>query len=311
LYLSKYDNLDDSKSKSVIIHSCGFESIPSDICVYESVQALRRANGNGIKIGFSRTSHDLKAFVSRGTITSALTLLDNLPRNKIWESGGPFCLSPIKGIAPPSARLTYSLAPGSKIVGSYFLLGLANRAIVNRSWGLRQSEDVDPYGPEFVYEEFLATHKSRLIGFIASTITICIVYALLYMPPFRTLMAWIFDRDGTNSDYQRLKDGSLVATNITWSTPTSEDPTGKCSRTVFKTKGCDVGYLGTSVMISECALALILNQRHQLPLNCFRRSRVLTPTTALGSILTGRLVKSGFYDIQTDVTTTFYDLKEE
>lgn len=61
----------------------------------------------------------------------------------------------------------------------------------------------------------------------------------------------------------------------------------------------DPGYTATAVMISESALALLLNQ-DQLPL-LGRKGGVLTPMTALGDVLIHRLKQSGRFDFVSEV----------
>ena len=55
------------------------------------------------------------------------------------------------------------------------------------------------------------------------------------------------------------------------------------------------------VTVTECALLLVLNQQADLPLSTCRGFRVLTPVAAFGSMLTKRLIDSGFYEIMTEI----------
>ncbi|KAF8870375.1 saccharopine dehydrogenase [Infundibulicybe gibba] len=288
---------DKANSRSTIILSCGFESIPSDICVFESVSRLRREHKR-VDIGLSRTAIALKAFVSQGTLLSGLSLFEDVPRSILWDCLEPYSLSPVQGKPPLRARLVSSLKHIGGGYGSFFLFGLVNRAIVNRSWGLLQEyghQDL-AYGPNFNYEEVLFS-SSSLIAMIVSLISAAVAYMLLYLPPIRWALRRLASSDSVNPDYADLTTGSLTATNVTWASPAEHYAP---VRTTFKTKNCDAGYLGTSVMIGECALSLVLTPREQLPLNHID-CRVLTATTALGHVLTDRLRKSEYFDIRTEV----------
>lgn len=146
----------EGEKKSIVVHACGYESVPSDLCVWESARALDQVLGSGISLGYSKTSMELKAYVSRGTVSSAIGMLKDLPRDLILQSLQPFCLSPISGSRNSSIKLLYSLRPQLDIVGSFFLLSYNNTAMVNRTWGLLQLHPSEgAYGTNFEYEEFL------------------------------------------------------------------------------------------------------------------------------------------------------------
>ncbi|KAJ6522252.1 hypothetical protein B0H19DRAFT_1277428 [Mycena capillaripes] len=287
---------------SVVIHACGYESIPSDIATFESVQKLRQKYGPNIKIAASTTATDLqKAFVSRGTAVSGINMLRNVPRDFFWKSLEPFSLSPIRGAAAAPTRLLYDLKPHDNLLGSFFLLGTNNVSAVNRTWGLLQSTNSPlAYGEEFKYSEFLVA-PSAAVARVTSVVALVIVSLLIYFPPIRWLAGWLVDRDSTNPKYKELEAGLLSVTNIALSVPTAHDPVAHCAKTVFKTIGGDGGYLGSAVTVTECALLLVLHQRSELPLSSYTSSRVLTPATAFGSMLTRRLLDSGFYAIDTEI----------
>ncbi|KAF8888266.1 Saccharopine dehydrogenase-domain-containing protein [Infundibulicybe gibba] len=289
---------DRANSRSTIIQACGFESIPSDICVFESVSRLLREHKR-VDIGLSRTAMSLKAFaVSQGTLSSALSLLENVPRSVLWDGFEPYSLSPVQGKPPLRARLVSSLKHIGGGYGSFSLLGIFNKPVVNRSWGLLQEyghQDLT-YGPNFSYEEVLVS-SSSLIAMIVSLVSVAMAYMLLYLPPVRWVLKRLANSDSANPDYAGSITNSLTATNVTWASPAEHYAP---VRTTFKTKNCDIAYFGASVMISECALSLVLTPREQLPLSHID-CRVLTATTALGHVLTDRLRRSEYFDIRTEV----------
>ncbi|KAJ7180921.1 hypothetical protein C8R46DRAFT_595372 [Mycena filopes] len=300
--ISLFDSTEHGQTApSVVIHACGYESIPSDIVAFESVQCLRKTYGLGIKPSTSTTAMDLKkTFVSRGTAVSGISMLRNVPRSLFWKSVAPFSLSPVPGTARP-AQLLYRLNPHDRLLGSFFLLAANNVAAVNRTWGLLQSSDSPmAYGEEFTYTEFLVA-PSAAMARVTSVLSLVLVAILIYVPPIRWLAGWFVDRESTNPSYEDLKDGSIAVTNITLSVPSVHHPIVHCARTVFKTTGGDGGYLGSAVTVTECALLLVLHERSDLPLCAYTTSRVLTPAAAFGSLLTERLRESGFYEITSEV----------
>ncbi|KAJ6460137.1 Saccharopine dehydrogenase-domain-containing protein [Mycena vitilis] len=299
---SVFDSTGEGKAaSSIIIHACGYESIPSDIATFESVQKLRQKHGPHLKISNSTTATDLqKAFVSRGTAVSGIYMLRNVPRSFFLKSVESFSLSPIQGITRPR-KLLYDMKPHDNLVGSFFMLAANNVAAVNRTWGLLQrTNSPTAYGEEFAYNEFLVA-PSAAAARIASIMALVVVGLLIYVPPFRWLAGWMVDRDSTNPSYSELDAGCLSVTNITLSAPSEEDPISHCAKTVFKTIGGDGGYLGSAITVTECALLLVLSPPSELPWSSYTSSRVLTPVTAFGSMLTQRLIDSGFYDIRTEI----------
>ncbi|KAF7340782.1 Saccharopine dehydrogenase [Mycena sanguinolenta] len=288
-------------SASVVIHACGYESIPSDIVAFESVQKLRQRYGPDTRVSTSTTAMALhKAFVSRGTVLSGISMLRDVPRDLFWKSLEPFRLSPIQGI-PPRRMTLYDLKPHVALVGSFFLLSANNIAAVNRTWGLLQSiKSAAAYGEEFTYNEFLVASSSN-VARLTSILSFFAAWMLIYIPPIRWLVEWLLDRESAKATYKDLETGSLSATNITISAPSAHGSTPHCAKAVFKTIGGDGGYMGSAVSITECALLLVLHDPSALPLNSFTTSRVLTPVAAFGSMLTKRLIDSGFYEITTEI----------
>ncbi|KAJ7190221.1 Saccharopine dehydrogenase-domain-containing protein [Mycena pura] len=288
-------------SASVVIHACGYESIPSDIVAFESVQKLRQRYGPNTTVSTSTTAMALdKAFVSRGTIVSGISMLRDVPRDLFWKSLEPFSLSPIQG-TPPRRMHLYDLKPHVALVGSFFLLSANNIAAVNRTWGLLQSiKSAAAYGEEFTYNEFLVASSSS-VARLTSILSLFTAWMLIYLPPIRWLVEWLLDRESANPTYKDLETGSLTVTNVTMSVPLAHDSTPHCAKTVFKTIGGDGGYMGSAVTVTECALLLVLHDPSALPLHSFTTSRVLTPVAAFGSMLTKRLVDSGFYEITTEI----------
>ena len=82
------------KTRAVIIPSCGFDSLPSDLAVFLSAKTLKEAAGPSASISESHTSYRLKGLASGGTMHTALAMFDEIPRRRLLEAGKAFSLSP-------------------------------------------------------------------------------------------------------------------------------------------------------------------------------------------------------------------------
>lgn len=120
------------------------------------------------------TSAGLSGGFPGGTIASFITALEDVPFNHLLLSSRDWSLSPVRGARSPAPSLVYRLGPGSRIVGGIGLFGRVNRALVQRTAGLREFAHREArlcgrggrnggagagasYGPAFTYTEFTPT----------------------------------------------------------------------------------------------------------------------------------------------------------
>lgn len=167
-------------TNAILIHSCGFDSIPSDLTTFLAVQRLKSSGGGNVKVGPVRSAFTAKGGASGGTIASALALLGGSSEDRAI-SANPYALSPIAGSHKPKPTLaTWSTFNGKRTWGGFWFMvssgfasgrpsvlpadtvprqGPFNSAIVRRSWGILETADpsskVLAYGPDFNYDEFL------------------------------------------------------------------------------------------------------------------------------------------------------------
>ena len=174
-------------SRALIIPSCGYDSIPSDLSSYLSAKALF---DSGKQPGKSTTVHSIGGSLSGGTIATALSTF-SIPRSFLKLSTRPFASSPIVGPKPfPKPQLIYNLSiPGfTSYIGSFFPMSSPNISVVQRSYGLLELDHIENptspnfhYGSKFTYDEFLKV-QSRLTAFLySSTIFTCMI--LLFFKP--------------------------------------------------------------------------------------------------------------------------------
>ncbi|KAF9445482.1 hypothetical protein P691DRAFT_777529 [Macrolepiota fuliginosa MF-IS2] len=304
-----------NKTGAIIVPSCGYDSIPSDVTAYLANKTLKSLP-TPLNVGTCTTVHGVKGGISGGTISSAITMIEDVPKKDARESAPAYSLSPIKGPPVPRVPLYYRLpVPGARpLIGAFFFMKPTNQALVQRTFGLLEYEarisnsketQLSRYGPDFVYDEFLT--MSSVFGAVSFTLLFGTVFFLFaFVTPFRWLAKKFLPQPGAGPSDEDMQHGYMTATNITKST--SEPPV--YVKTVMKGKG-DPGYLLTAIMISESALSLIfppgsnINSpeaaRAALPHLARRGGGILTPMTAFGDVLIRRLEGSGRFEFSSSV----------
>ncbi|TFK25673.1 saccharopine dehydrogenase [Coprinopsis marcescibilis] len=319
-----------TKTRTVIVPACGYDSIPSDISAHLAHKALLEyvtTNYPGAQfegLNTSISAHKLgNAIVSGGTIASFLTALEEVPYELAKESQNPFVLSPFKRTPLPFPQLVYNLpVPNSQTIkGSMFVMRNSNAAIVHRTAGLLDlhAREVrhsalgrpDPklenarYGSTFVYDEFLV--NSSTISSIVTSVTLIVGFLILKVfTPIRTLAKSFLPGPGTGPSNEEMDKGYLHLTNISTAAPSPSYPPLKV-KSEIKVNG-DPGYRLTAAMISESALSLLLPPPSASPevkktYNPFsalppmaKQGGILTPMTAFGDVLIQRLRDSGHFE---------------
>ncbi|KAF8499352.1 Saccharopine dehydrogenase-domain-containing protein [Gautieria morchelliformis] len=291
-----------SKTHSVIVPSCGFDSIPSDLSAYLSVRTLKQRLGLNVETARSVTAHKFQGGISGGTLRTLYTHFEMVPRQKAIASLQDHALSPASGAASPPIKILYSMPYVTpRIFGSFLLMSPINRSMVLRTRGLLE---VNPsmrslkYGPEFNYEEFLVA-PNRLAGAIMSLTVLALGFCLSASSTVR----WLFKRlvaDNVHGPSEKtMQEGFLKTTNVTSSVPSSTHPE-TVAKTVIRIRG-DPGYLCTSVMLTESAIAL-LDTSKLTPLA--KQGGVLTSVSAFGDELVTRLEATGRFEFETNILET-------
>ena len=160
-----------------------------------------------------------------------------------------------------------------------FLMAGINTRVVRRSNALQGWV----YGRRFRYREvtgFGASPAAPLLGG-AATAAMKTLQTGLAFGPSRTVLAQVLPRPGQGPGEKTRRTGFF---RLQIHTRTS---TGARYLANIEARG-DPGYAATAVMLGETALCLALD-RDRLP----DRAGVLTPATAMGTILAGRLKAAG------------------
>ena len=257
-------NHDDAEmSGARIVHSCGFDSVPSDLGLGLAHQA---AGGVPIVAATLRV-RSLRGGVSGGTIDS---LRQQMKEAKTDASarriiGNPYALTP-----GPSVRLPGLSGSGWDRARSTwqvpFVMGAYNQQIVQRSNYLTGWS----YGQLMQYREVMATGRG-LAGFAragAINVGTAALVAGLAFPPTRALLDRVLPAPGTGPSADAIDHGRFVLDIDVY--PVEGLPVRTRMAAPF-----DPGYGGTGVMLAESALSLAFDD---LP----DRAGVLTPMVAMG-----------------------------
>lgn len=271
------DNHDAAGSTGArIVHSCGFDSVPSDLGL-----GLAHAAAGGGPIAEAV----LRVRSARGGISGGT--LDSL-RQQLLESrtdagirrimANPYALTP-----GPSARLPYR-AGGAVLKDrasrwqAPFIMGGYNQQIVQRSnfltgWG---------YGQLMRYREVVDTGRGVRAALTARAIAggSAALFGALSFAPSRAVVDRFLPSPGEGPDDEAIAHGRFAIEVDAYPV------TGAPVRTTFSAP-FDPGYGGTGVMLGESALSLALDD---LP----EHAGVLTPMVAMGEALAARLRSHDF-----------------
>ncbi|TRM65048.1 Saccharopine dehydrogenase-domain-containing protein [Schizophyllum amplum] len=273
------------QNSTIVIPASGFDSVPSDYSAYLAHKALKSVAPNAT-MAETTSAFTLKAGISGGTLATVFEMLE-VPRDKVKKSFANFATSPVKGKSTPAFQISYRLPHLTPpVYGGTFVMSSANRAIVQRTWGLQQQAgSASAYGPNFKYTEFMQT-SGWLSGVVLSLTMAFGAMVLVALKPLRSLVQKYVAQPGQGPTQDELENGFFKTVTVASSDPLSETSAPVHVKSVFSAKGD--GYLLTSVFTSEAALSILLDH-DKLP-TLGKQGGVLTPASALGDVLYNRLM---------------------
>lgn len=268
----------DSGAK--IVHSCGFDSVPSDLGVGLTAAAAAAAGAGPLSDTVLRLRSG-RGGLSGGTIDSLRQQLLQVRRDPALRRvvADPTALT---GNGPhaesPTSPTQGWRDPASGRWQAPFVMGGYNRQVVLRSHALTEGG----YGPHFSYREVVDTGAGPFGAAAAGAIAVGTAGLVggLSLPATRRLLDALLPKPGEGPS-ERVLRGGRFALDVEAATQT-----GARYRTRVAVDK-DPGYGATAVMLGESALSLALDD---LP----PRAGVLTPMIALGAALAGRLRRHGF-----------------
>jgi len=164
------DNYQESAKKSgaKIVHSCGFDSVPSDMGVFFSQQQAQSLLGKKL----SSIRYQLikaKGGVSGGTIASMMNIVELAVKKKPIRKllANPYALNPDASFQGPDKgdQTSVKYSKTLKKWTAPFLMAGINTRIVRRSNALMNFA----YGPEFTYSEVVVTGEGAR-GYVTAKI---------------------------------------------------------------------------------------------------------------------------------------------
>ena len=267
-----------------IIHSCGFDSIPSDIGVLLLQQTSIKRNQkpcNKVKLYVK----SIKGGLSGGTVASMISISQHKPgdpkEQKIFR--GPFALNPREYSEYKTRQPSLKSIKWDKGINRWlspFVMSGFNSKVVRRTNALLDHR----YGKDFAYTE-VSTYKKGLRGYFYALSMLITLVALQITLKSRILL-WVirklfFPVPGQGPSREKRESGYFNLDIIG-----AIDNTKKTSIKVIG-EG-DPGYLATATMITEAGLSIIMDEE-RLP----EKYGVLTPASGIGEVLAERLKDNG------------------
>ena len=264
-----------------IVHSCGFDSVPSDLGVGLAA-ARAAADGAGTLTETVLHVRSARGGVSGGTVDSL--------RQQLIETASDPAARALVGrfdalVDDPGERR----APAARVravqrdraTGRWqapFIMGAFNRQIVQRSNALSGYA----YGEGFRYREVVDTGRGPrgVLGAAAVTAGTAALGAGMWFAPTRAVLDRVLPEPGSGPSERTLQRGRFTVDVVA----------GTTSGARYRTRigaDRDPGYYGTAVMLGESGLALASDALPDV-------AGVLTPMVALGEPLAERLRRHDF-----------------
>lgn len=266
-----------------IVHSCGYDSIPSDIGCWlleEKSFELYNEPMQNVKLFVLGT----KGKISGGTIASMVNLLKNANDEKSARiQSDPYALCQHVTDEMPHQRMQ-SFVWYDPRVDSFtapFIMAGYNSRIVFRSNDLLNYK----YGRNFMYDEGIVIGrgmKGKLLGSLFM-LGLGIFMKLMTMSFTRyILLKTVLPKPGEGPTKEERENGYFKMRLV------GDDEEKERRITVTISNSNDPGYGSTAKMLSESALCLVLNKK-SIP----SRYGVLTPAVAFGHEIVNRLKIAG------------------
>ena len=278
--IDAYDKV-AKKNECRIIHSCGFDSIPSDLGVLFLQSEAKKK--------YDRFCNEIKYYVrstkggfSGGTIASMIAISKYIKSKQNFSGllGNPYALNS-DGFTGPSVSSLRSVEWDHhvKLWTAPFIMSGINTRIVRRSNELLGFK----YGKDFIYNEVTSFQKG-IVGYIKSYSMLIFLgstkFLMSFKPTFWLLKNFYLPNPGEGPDREKRDNGffKILLNGYV------DDNQISCTVTGDR----DPGYSGTAIMLTESALSIILNNE-KMP----NKFGVLTPASAIGKTLIKRLKTKG------------------
>ncbi|MEO1450382.1 MAG: saccharopine dehydrogenase NADP-binding domain-containing protein [Bacteroidota bacterium] len=264
------------KKQVRIVHTCGFDSIPSDMGVYWFQEQLKAATGQYAQAIHFRLKAGKGGF-SGGTIASLNNVLAEAGKDpSIFEIlGDPYGLNPEgERHGPDGPDLDHAtFDPISRAYMAPFVMASINTRVVRRSQALQGRT----YGADFRYNEATLTGKGFGGKMAANVMSFGMNFLQSATPGgMKAKFLGLFLPNPGEGPSQKAREAGFYVVDFY-----AEMPDGSIRKARVKGDR-DPGYGSTSKMLAEAAICLA---QDKLP----ARYGHLTPSVAMGDALLNRL----------------------
>jgi len=276
--IDKYD--EDAKKKGVlIVPTCGFDSVPSDLGTQYILEYVKQTYKCECK-SVSHVITKISGGVSGGTIASMVNEISGISSSSLSDA---YSLNPPDKKPNKPQPGDFGFIAYNSVVKKWtipFLMASINSRVVQRSQALQDFK----YGT-FRYSERMAV--GNIFIALIMWLSLMVGMVAMFLPFVRPLLLWFLPKPGQGPKREGLKKGDNIMYFV--AEPDSKGKSGVPLHVVVKVsvKG-DIGYYVSARMMGEAGLALALD-RQSLP-----HGGLFTPAAALGDIYRERLIKQGF-----------------
>ncbi len=271
---------DAEASGARIVHTCGFDSIPSDLGVLFLQNAMKKAHGVAAQQVKYRAAGFAGGF-SGGTIYSMINMMEEMQKDPSLRKvmGDPYALNPAgshKGDDKPD-QLGAIYDEDFDRWTLPFVMAAINTRVVRRSNALMGNA----YGEDFRYDEATLAGESQ--GALSSKLAAGAMTggtAVLAIPPLRAVAKLFLPKPGEGPD-QEAREKGYFDILLHGKHPTDSNKDMRAQVTGDR----DPGYGSTSKMLAESAVCLAYDDLDV-------GGGFWTPASAMGQTLIDRLVES-------------------
>ena len=277
--ITKYQNT-AKESGAKIVHTCGFDSIPSDIGVYFLQKNMRELYGVNAKQIKYRT-RGFSGGASGGTVDSLMSMMEQAKKDSsiLKIIANPYALNDKeKGLDGPDKMSPYFDKDFDAWVGPFIMAGI-NTRVVRRTNELLNNI----YGDNFEYNEGSITGKGPkgLIGATTSGVVTGGMAGMAAFSPTRSILKSFLPKPGEGPSEETMENG-FFEIELLGIHPTDRDKDMR----VWIHGDKDPGNKSTAKMISESAMALA---QDDLSVG----GGFWTPASAMGDTRINRLPNAG------------------
>jgi short subunit dehydrogenase-like uncharacterized protein len=266
-----------------IVHTCGFDSIPSDLGVHFAQSQMKKVHGlyaNEVKCRIGKT----KGGMSGGTVASMMNMMEEMktdPSLKVLLAD-PYSLNPVN--TPPGSDTQDQVGAlydlDFKQWTAPFVMAAINTRVVRRSNALMNFI----YGNDFKYSEsmLVGNGPSGYMKAMAVAGVSALMALVSAFDPTRSLAKPMLPAPGEGPSKETIETGFF---NIELLAKGQNADGKRASVRIEVTGDKDPGYGATCKMLAESAICLAKDELET-------EGGIWTPASAMGDVLIQRLQKN-------------------